>query len=93
LTFLLSSFATTRRRPAGRPATRALALEREAGERIRPPDPGRDTENLRGAFDAVHPAAAGRQRLFDLLALTAGATLSGTNNIGTEAGKLEIGNT
>ena len=52
---------------------------------------GRDTENLRGALDAVHPAAAGRQRLFDLLALTAGATLPGANNIGTEAGKLEIG--
>jgi hypothetical protein len=52
---------------------------------------GRDTEYLRGTLDAVHPAATGRQRLFDLLALTAGATLSGANNIGTEAGKLEIG--
>jgi len=40
---------------------------------------GRNAEHLRCAVDAVHLAAAGSQRLLDLLALVAGILVFGGN--------------
>src|SRR4030095_15086359 len=57
---------------------RALRTGRAAAERVLvDPEPanarfqrgGRNVKRLRRALDAVHPAAAGRQRSFDLLAV------------------------
>ena len=52
---------------------------------------GRDAEHLRRALDAVHPAAAGRERLFDSLALFGGTIVPGGKGLEAEVGKLEIG--
>src|SRR5262245_37223473 len=52
---------------------------------------GGHAEHLRRALDAVYPAPARRERLFDLLALVTGTILPGGNGFGAEGGELEIG--
>jgi hypothetical protein len=51
---------------------------------------GRNAECLSRAVGAVHPAAAGHQRLLDLLALVARIIPPRANGFGSEARKLEI---
>ena len=73
---------------AGRDGERVLVDSQAANSRFQ--RAGRDVERLRGALGTGHPAPAGRQSVFDRLALVAGTLLLRASDVGTEVGKLEI---